>query len=804
MGTSILLILVVIGISIAPLSIILTTGSISVSTVDALCSPGMLERNADCNLTYVTPACQSGGADSTFCNEADLFALQVIGARCGAGNCTAEEQNFVNKLQGATVAPTTCNKWSDFFFNFLTCGGRQIAVWIGSILIWLTGWLLGTAGILFNWVIDYTIAQQMYTSIQDGVNTGWSAFRDFSNIVIIGMFTFIAISMILGIESFGAKRMVARVLIIAVLINFSLLFTRIIIESSNFVARQFYNAASLQATPTGNVTGVSSGTAPVQSQFAAGISGRFAQLMGVASFGDSKDALWKISEKTDNGFIALLQGLLTATVFIAAALTFLYGAFLLIARAILFIFLLVVSALAFASYLIPKWGDQYWSMWWESLLRNAIFAPLLFLMLWATLEVGGALAVTGSQGSLGGLLADPAKAGNINALFSYLIILGMLYASIKFASSFSTKIAGFGTASLGTSAALVFGSKIAGFAGRNLIGRGAAALQRGTQGDLSEARREAARLDSALQLDKKFNKLSPSELRKRERGVLDANRKAQNLAKDANLYGAISKGTFDAAGTKLGGKVLKALGADALAGGKAESFGARSDRIAKEASKKAESLALSDSDKSTMRDQMHDDQKNAKEQLEVAKKTLEEIRKTPEHQTQNAIKSAAEQELKAIGKKAENDIQGMVKRGESEESIKQRIADRNTALKMQTTKIEEAHSKITALEQKGGVLKDFEAAAKKASSLSDKAIEETIKSSSDSANKAGADAAANFAAGWWGSADSTIANNARDVFNKNRKTATRRDFAKWLREAENGDKSGGKGKGGEDKDEKGH
>src|SRR3989344_7433684 len=388
MGTSILLILVVIGISIAPLSIILTTGSISVSTVDALCSPGMLERNADCNLTYVTPACQSGGADSTFCNEADLFALQVIGARCGAGNCTAEEQNFVNKLQGATVAPTTCNKWSDFFFNFLTCGGRQIAVWIGSILIWLTGWLLGTAGILFNWVIDYTIAQQMYTSIQDGVNTGWSAFRDFSNIVIIGMFTFIAISMILGIESFGAKRMVARVLIIAVLINFSLLFTRIIIESSNFVARQFYNAASLQATPTGNVTGVSSGTAPVQSQFAAGISGRFAQLMGVASFGDSKDALWKISEKTDNGFIALLQGLLTATVFISAALTFLYGAFLLIARAILFIFLLVVSALAFASYLIPKWGDQYWSMWWESLLRNAIFAPLLLLMIWATLQVG--------------------------------------------------------------------------------------------------------------------------------------------------------------------------------------------------------------------------------------------------------------------------------------------------------------------------------------------------------------------------------------------------------------------------------
>jgi len=120
-----------------------------------------------------------------------------------------------------------------------------ILSWLSSFFISIFGWLLMGSANLFNALIQYTIVDFGGTldtfGIINGINTVWSAFRDISNIVIIGMFVFVAISMIIGLENYGTKRFVVRILIIAVLINFSLLFTKLIIDTSHIAARQFYN-----------------------------------------------------------------------------------------------------------------------------------------------------------------------------------------------------------------------------------------------------------------------------------------------------------------------------------------------------------------------------------------------------------------------------------------------------------------------------------------------------------------------------------------------------------------------------------
>jgi hypothetical protein len=381
--------------------------------------------------------------------------------------------------------PTTCDSWYKFFTNFITCGARGISVYFSSAIIYLTGWLLGMAGVVFNWLLDYSVVNfdaNIYKSVSTGITGAWTAFRDISNILIIGIFTFLAIEQILGTQVFGGKRMIANVLIVAILINFSLLFTRIIIGTSNFVSAQFYKAVSIQTidasktTIGGTSTGV--GAAPgTESQFSAGVSGRFAQLMGIAGFGEARDALWKVAENPQGGwYVALLQGMLTAAVFVGASIVFLYGAFLMVARAILLIFLLMTSSLAFASYLLPKSfvGNYGWSAWWQSLLSNAAFAPLLIILIWATLKVGegikAASIAKAGGGSLGALLANPASSQGIGALFSYLIILGMLYASIRFASSFSKTIGGFDYAKMLPGIGLGIGGIAAGMFGRTAVG----------------------------------------------------------------------------------------------------------------------------------------------------------------------------------------------------------------------------------------------------------------------------------------------------------------------------------------------
>lgn len=362
-----------------------------------------------------------------------------------------------------------------------------LPVSVSAGMINLAGFFLGIAGMFLDLALKSLVVQfdaQIYSAIADTVGYVWTAFRDMSNIVIIGMFTFISISMILGVEQFGTRKMVARVLIIAVLINFSLLFTRIVIGTSNFVAGKFYVAMSLDsiANTAGAAAPVSGGALDTIVNYAstAGISGQFVNLMGLPSALNARDTVNVVYDQNGGrwgagGITAMLYGVTTAILMMATALVLAYAIFLLIARTVLFLFLLTTSSLAFAAYLVPQWGDQYWKMWWGSLLRNAVFAPLLMIMLWTTLIISYALVKgPGQNRSFDKLFSDPTQGSGVMALLIFSIILGMLYASIRFASSFSKKIDGFSWASIAPAFGIGIGARIAALAGRQTIGRGSA------------------------------------------------------------------------------------------------------------------------------------------------------------------------------------------------------------------------------------------------------------------------------------------------------------------------------------------
>src|SRR3989344_7174003 len=118
-----------------------------------------------------------------------------------------------NMERPLVTAPIVCSGITDFFFSPIICIGRSIGAWLSGLLVFVTAWVLTIAGVLFNLVLDFTVvnfAKFVTPGVQTGINTVWTAFRDISNIVIIGIFVFIAISMILGIKEFGQKKMVAQ------------------------------------------------------------------------------------------------------------------------------------------------------------------------------------------------------------------------------------------------------------------------------------------------------------------------------------------------------------------------------------------------------------------------------------------------------------------------------------------------------------------------------------------------------------------------------------------------------------------
>ena len=68
--------------------------------------------------------------------------------------------------------------------------------------------------------------------------------RDLANMFFIFILLYIAIATILEIAAYNAKALLARLIIVALLLNFSLFFTRVIIDASNIWGSAFYDRIS--------------------------------------------------------------------------------------------------------------------------------------------------------------------------------------------------------------------------------------------------------------------------------------------------------------------------------------------------------------------------------------------------------------------------------------------------------------------------------------------------------------------------------------------------------------------------------
>src|SRR3989338_3447259 len=672
----------------------------------------------------------------------------------------------VPNQEAAAEKPLICDGFLANTFNPM-CWARTIAAVLSSFLIAIAAWALAIAGVLFNWTIMNAVIlfkDVIFNPISSGINIGWTAFRDIANIVIIGVFAFIAISIILGNKTFGDKKLVARVLVIAILINFSLLFTKMIIDASNFTAGQFYAATQdggektlsqiIDENQPGKSTGLSNGVSPFDGYAQKGIAGQFINFLGVTNVADTYASLKEVGEANDNGFLILVHALFATILLLGAAIVLFYGAFLLISRAIILIFLLLTSAIAFASHLIPKMSDgQFgWSAWWKSLLGSAVLAPLLMIFLYITLVIAGNLTggagtlasapsstvgmtaavgatsqvaagadatqtsgappVQQAKGTLGNLISKSATKGDINALFNYLIVLGLLFGSFKVASSFSSKIGGFNFAQIAAAIPLTMGSRLAGFALRNTAGRGAALIEKAMGDRLGEARRELTQIDPERD----------------PRRYAEVHATARRLEGRQRLAGWFTKQNYDLAQSTLGKQIAKQTGVKSpLSPGDAKaSFAESTKKSSEAASVRAEAafnLTRSDQEKIRAKEKQRQDaifkqqaenleqQREAlKQQADAAAAVAQASRQQADtnKQTLQQQKAAAERQAQAVERQAKakkDDLESAVKElqrsaNHGDPTAVAEIAQKRSAINAEDQKIKNARSNVDNLTQR--------------------------------------------------------------------------------------------------------
>jgi len=409
----------------------------------------------------------------------------------------------------------------------------------------LFAWLVGVAVITLDNVVFYTvITMGDYVHKLSAIGITWRILRDISNIALIFGFLAIGINTIIGEEYYGwGQKLLPRLLMAAVFLNFSLFITEAVIDTGNLFATQFYTQIN---------GGTPAGAKPISLDAISnaannGIANKIMGKLGLQNiYGaalDTKKPLFEGGNPWYIGFMCILLFITTAFVMFSLA-------FILIARFIALIFIIITAPIGFAGWAIPKLSgisDQ----WWGELTSQTITAPVLLLMLYIALMIitdVNFLSGFGDKPEWLGFVQNSSGVTNFTGfasmILSFLVAMGLLLAVTMYAKKLGAWGADVATKWAGRA---TFGltATTAGFVGRRTLGR---------------ASNYAART-----------------IRSSQFGATSAGRVMAGFADRG------AKGSFDVRGTKAFGSLNKSLGAvglGSLEAGEAHKGGYR-DRVEK-------------------------------------------------------------------------------------------------------------------------------------------------------------------------------------------------------------------------------
>lgn len=397
--------------------------------------------------------------------------------------------------QGAPVAAAAPAATSGLLNGSAGVGGWLLGTVLEPLtyaMLMLSSFILWVAGLVFNWVIVRTVFQfGTYFGTSDGMLTAWGVMRDVSNIGLLFSFIFMGVLLILNVEEGGhghgggisAKKALPRLIIFAVLLNFSLFATQAVIDVSNSLSAVFAEQAGQKCD-----------TAAAEDDcINIGISALVNQRAGIGSIWGAQKLEINNPLKKSIVYIGLsIFVMVTAMVLWAAAIMFVY-------RAVVLSFLMITSPIGFAGLAIPTL-NKIAKDWWSKLISQSFWAPAYLLLIFISLKVTETLAATPGSGGLaeaisgsGGGITRSAS-GNFQIVIVFMIVIGFMMASLVVATKMGASGAKFATQTAG---ALTLGT--AGFVGRRTLGRAstriASTIRRSPLGETNLGRKLAGVAD---------------------------------------------------------------------------------------------------------------------------------------------------------------------------------------------------------------------------------------------------------------------------------------------------------------------
>lgn len=199
---------------------------------------------------------------------------------------------------------------------------------------------------------------------EKGVIDGWTVVRDITNTFFIVILLVIAFATILRISSYGYKQLLSRLLIVAILVNFSMSIVGFAIDISQVIMLTFLN--SIKELVAGNIM-VGLGLDEVFN-----LSSNLTEQSAVEAAGDIGDYI---------ASLVMAGVMLVITVVILAAFI---G--MLAMRIVKLWISLVLAPAAFVAFVFPN-AKKYYNEWSMDLGKNLMTGPALLFFLWLAFTI---------------------------------------------------------------------------------------------------------------------------------------------------------------------------------------------------------------------------------------------------------------------------------------------------------------------------------------------------------------------------------------------------------------------------------
>lgn len=296
---------------------------------------------------------------------------------------------------------------------------KEIGQGMASIALHIAQAFTAFVGNIFKGIVHFGF-QQM-----DMVKMGWTITRDIVNMFFILGLIVIAFATILRIETYGMKALLPKLIIIALLINFSYLVCGLIIDATQIAATYFLNQIQTK-------------------DIAIAILSRLQVIDAIRGVEGMRVAITDY----DTDMVVILTTVFSAIVVFLAGFVMLVGAILLFVRVGALWALIILAPFAWFFSIFPGKLKSYSGQWWDKFLMYAFFAPIYIFFIFLILKISKGTVLTSMKLATGETAVGLANLtlvpmfGDLNLLFKYVFLIILLFGAPTIAMSMGIKGAG--------------------------------------------------------------------------------------------------------------------------------------------------------------------------------------------------------------------------------------------------------------------------------------------------------------------------------------------------------------------------